>query len=142
MLSAQTKKVKTKYGVILVNNGCGHTIYQDGMIVGHITSGSEKYVYFYKHGKNDIRERPVARFKYRSSGASAKHWVRFALANHTVAEVHEALKDKINPKTGFPDPSSTPYGWAESLGYVPYVIMKTRERAALRDGFQKSFGKI
>jgi len=116
MITATAKPAKAKYKVIFVNNGCGWTIYQDAKMVGHITSGPD-----------------------RNALASAKHWLKFALGGFTVAEIHKALEDKIDPKTGMPNRNSTPYGWAESLGYVCYNILKMNERAALRE---KLLGKI
>ena len=77
MITATAKPAKAKYKVIFVNNGCGWTIYQDAKMVGHITSGPD-----------------------RNALASAKHWLKFALGGFTVAEIHKALEDKIDPKTG------------------------------------------
>jgi hypothetical protein len=98
-MAKQTKNtVKIQDGSILLN----------GVTVGYVSSGSEKWVTF---TDAEDRQQAVARFKHHRSGTSATSWIKFILQHYTPAQLLEILRPNGLPR-------ETPLGLAKKHGYV------------------------
>ena len=77
----------------------------NGVVVGELSGRGEVYIRLL-NSKNEMVT--VARFKYRSPKAGAKHWLKFVLDRWTTATLVELLVEKR---------AFTPLGLAEHQGY-------------------------
>jgi hypothetical protein len=76
----------------------------------HVGTGSEVWV------TNGTDRKFVARFKYKSPMANARHFVKFLTANFTPEEFFALAA------------AGTPVGALETKGYVPYNVLQIIKR--------------
>lgn len=95
-----------------------NNILVNGVQVGRLDGTKEVYVEL-KNAEGEFEV--VARFKYMSPKANAKHWLKFILAVMTTEEILKALR----PTPGA-WPSETPLGLAEKRGYVSLNSLKAK----------------
>lgn len=100
-------------------------------------SGSDRYVTYYDPEFNAEKRFFIARFKYNSPAMSAKHFVKFLIANFTIEEYIEAEKQ------------SSPLKVLEAKGYISYTSEQQMKKAgfpltaegykAYREDYSKKF---
>lgn len=72
----------------------------------------------------------VARFKYKSPKAGAKHWLKFILNHYTSVQIIEKLERVVGQM------SETPLGLASKLGYVSLNELNAKKILAAREALR------